>query len=50
MKKKYFNEVLDEYCGFTQFNYEKMVNMILFFALKFNRLFKTKTYEIIILL
>lgn len=47
IEEKYFNEVLDEYCGFTQFNYEKMVNMILFFALKFNRLFKTKLMKLL---
>ena len=45
--KKYFNEVLDEYCGYTQFNYEKLVNMILFFASKINRLFKTKLMKLL---
>ena len=47
IEEKYFNEILDEYCGFTQFNYEKMVNMILFFATKFNRLFKTKLMKLL---
>jgi len=47
IEEKYFNERLDEYCGFTQFNYEKMVNMILFFATKFNRLFKTKLMKLL---
>jgi putative zinc finger/helix-turn-helix YgiT family protein len=45
--KKYFNEALDEYCGYTQFNYEKLVNMILFFASKINRLFKTKLMKLL---
>jgi putative zinc finger/helix-turn-helix YgiT family protein len=45
--KKYFNEVLDEYCGYTQFNYEKLVNMILFFTSKINRLFKTKLMKLL---
>ena len=40
--KKYFNEVLDEYCGYSQFNYEKFVNMILFFAINIKRLYKYK--------
>ena len=45
--KKYFNEDLDEYCGYTQFNYEKLVNMILFFASEINRLFKTKLMKLL---
>ena len=45
--KKYFNEILDEYCGYSQFNYEKLVNMILFFASEINRLFKTKLMKLI---
>jgi len=40
--KKYTNEVLDEYCGYIQFNYEKFVNMILYFALNVEKLYKTK--------
>ncbi len=40
--KKYTNEVLDEYCGYTQFNYEKLVNMVLYFALNVKKLYKTK--------
>jgi putative zinc finger/helix-turn-helix YgiT family protein len=47
IEEKYFNEILDEYCGFTQFNYEKMVNMILFFASRINRLFKTKLMKLL---
>lgn len=47
IEEKYFNEILDEYCGFTQFNYEKVVNMILFFASKINRLFKTKLMKLL---
>ena len=45
--KKYFNEVLDEYCGYSQFNYEKFVNMILFFAVNIKRLFKTKLMKLL---
>jgi len=45
--KKYFNEALDEYCGYTQFNYEKLVNMILFFTSEINRLFKTKLMKLL---
>jgi len=45
--KKYFNEILDEYCGYSQFNYEKLVNMILFFASEINRLFKTKLMKLL---
>jgi len=45
--KKYFNEVLDEYCGYSQFNYEKFVNMILFFAVDIKRLFKTKLMKLL---
>ncbi len=45
--KKYFNETLDKYCGYTQFNYEKLVNMILFFASKIKRLFKTKLMKLL---
>jgi len=40
--KKYTHEVLDEYCGYTQFNYEKLVNMVLYFALNVKKLYKTK--------
>ena len=40
--KKYTNEVLDEYCGYTQFNYEKLVNMVLYFAQNVEKLYKTK--------
>lgn len=47
ISKKYFNEVLNEYCGYTQFNYEKLVNMILFFASKIKRLFKTKLMKLL---
>jgi len=45
--KKYFNEALDEYCGYTQFNYEKLVTMILFFTSEINRLFKTKLMKLL---
>ena len=45
--KKYFNETLDEYCGYSQFNYEKFVNMILFFAVNIKRLFKTKLMKLL---
>jgi len=45
--KKYFNEVLDEYCGYSQFNYEKFVNMLLFFAVNIKRLFKTKLMKLL---
>ncbi|MBA7496710.1 hypothetical protein ES702_07319 [subsurface metagenome] len=45
--KKYFNEVLDEYCGYSQFNYEKFVNIILFFAINIKRLFKTKLMKLL---
>lgn len=45
--KKYFNEVLDEYCGYSQYNYEKFVNMILFFAVNIKRLFKTKLMKLL---
>jgi len=45
--KKYFNETLDEYCGYSQFNYEKFVNMILFFAINIKRLFKTKLMKLL---
>ena len=45
--KKYFNEALDKYCGYTQFNYEKLVNMILFFTSEINRLFKTKLMKLL---
>lgn len=44
---KYFNEILDEYCGYSQFNYEKLVNMILFFASEIDRLFKTKLMKLL---
>jgi len=45
--KKYFNEVLDKYCGYSQFNYEKFVNVILFFAANIKRLFKTKLMKLL---
>jgi putative zinc finger/helix-turn-helix YgiT family protein len=45
--KKYFNEALDEYCGYSQYNYEKFVNMILFFAVNIKRLFKTKLMKLL---
>lgn len=45
--KKYFNEVLDKNCGYSQFNYEKFVNMILFFAVNIKRLFKTKLMKLL---
>ncbi|MEA3295687.1 MAG: Panacea domain-containing protein, partial [Patescibacteria group bacterium] len=45
--KKYFNETLDEYCGYSEFNYEKFVNMILFFAVNIKRLFKTKLMKLL---
>ena len=45
--KKYFNEVLDKYNGYSQFNYEKFVNVILFFATNIKRLFKTKLMKLL---
>ncbi|MCK5768047.1 MAG: DUF4065 domain-containing protein [Candidatus Atribacteria bacterium] len=45
--KKYFNEALDKYCGYSQFNYEKFVNVILFFATNIKRLFKTKLMKLL---
>ena len=45
--KKYFNEALDKYCGYYQFNYEKFVNVILFFATNIKRLFKTKLMKLL---
>jgi len=47
IRKKYFNEVLDEYCGYSQFNYEKFVNIILFFAVNIKRLFKTRLMKLL---
>jgi len=38
---------LDGYCGYSQFNYEKFVNMILFFAINIKRLFKTKLMKLL---
>ena len=46
--KKYTNEVLDKYCGYIQFNYEKFVNVVLYFASNIEKLYKTKLMKFLL--
>lgn len=47
IEEKYRNEMLDESCGYTQFNYEKLVNMVLYFSNNIEQLFKTKLMKLL---